>query len=83
MECRVYYAADRVFLFVAALIDRSHGSVEICGFTRMSFLCPERVSGVLFDQKGGTGVAGELVRMRSEIGEFKNVVEMRFALHYS
>lgn len=57
--------------------------MERCDLTCMSVLYTKTVNKVLFGQRDGGWVDGQLVGRRSEIAEFKSVVESTFAPHRS
>lgn len=78
-----YYGVDTVFPFAAAFIDRSLSFVERSDKNRMDVLYTKMVNIEDFDHKAETWVDGELVRLRSEIQNFKCVVEKKFAPHCS
>lgn len=67
MTGRNQYSVGKVSAFVAAFIDRSPGFVEKCDLTWMSLLYDEMKNKVIFDQRSGGYLEGELVRLPSEI----------------
>lgn len=83
MERRSCYAADTVFLVVTVFTDRSLCLVERKKLILMNGLYNEMLGMVLLDLRGDAWVQHELVRLRSDIWEFKSVAEKIFATHCS
>lgn len=82
MKERTHYVVDTVFPFVTAFTYRSFGFVERCELTRMKCFHSEMCNEALFNHESGFQVKDEVVRLRTEISQFK-IGEKMCATHCS
>lgn len=80
---KAHYAVGFPFLLAASLIIRNLRSAEMCSCTRMRAFNAEIVSSMLCDDKDVSWKEARLLRLPSEILEFKTFTEKSFTPHCS